>query len=282
MIMTSKIPLDGNPQRIGRILTLVAPALLILLAPHASFADQAIETETARPLGNGNLEVGAAWEFQRSSTGVENAVPFAIEIGIGDRFEFLVEPVAVTAIRPKGTMNGTDATGVGDLELTLFGLVAHENGILPAISLAVEGKLPTARNLQIGTGKADLAFYLIASKKVGPFDIHANFGYTIIGQPMGVTANNIFNFALAGILPINKHVEVFAEAYGNTAAAPDGESGDAGGVVLVPELASGEVVGSGGVAWNVNHSVSLSLGASYDTNSAFQLRTGLTFATKAF
>jgi hypothetical protein len=253
----------------------------LLAAPRSTYAQQEIETETARPLPNGIVEAGAAYEFQRSSTGYEHALPFAFEVGLFDRFELLVEPVAVTAIRPSSG-NGPNATGLGDLETTLFGLVVHEHESTPAVSLAAEVKFPTARNKQIGTGKTDIAFYVIASKLIGLFDVHANAGYTIIGQPTGVTANNIWSFALAAILPLNKHIELFAETYGNTAAAPDGESGDAGGVVLVPELASGEIVGSGGVGWIVNDTLALSIGASYDTNTAFQLRFGITLRGRAF
>lgn len=262
-----------------RFLSLIV--LVIVAYPRASHAQQAIETETARPLGNGVVELGAAYEFQRSTGGLEHALPFAFELGIGDRFELLVEPVAVTAIRPSAG-NGPNATGVGDLEITGFGLIAHETPYTPAISLGVELKLPTARNNQIGTLKTDIAGYVIGSKLIGPVDVHVNLGYTVIGQPMGVTANNIFSFAVAGVLPLDEHHEAFAECYGNTAASPDGESGDAGGVVLVPELAAGEVVGSGGVAWKPTQHIEFSLGASYDTNKAFQLRTGFVFRGRVF
>ncbi len=255
--------------------------LVILVTGRASKAQQAIETETARPLGHGVVELGTAYEFQVSNTGLEHALPFAFEAGIGDRFEFLVEPVALTAIRPSAG-NGPSATGIGDLELTAFELVVHETPYTPAISFAAEVKLPTARNNSIGTGKTDVAGYLVMSKLFGPVDVHVNLGYTVIGKPMGVTANNIYNFAIAGVLPLGNRYEVFAECFGNTAASPDGETGDAGGVVLVPELAAGEIVGAGGVQWNINRTMEVSLGASYDTNSAFQTRTGFVYRTTAF
>ena len=73
---------------------------------------QILETETARPLGKGTLEVGTNFEYQTSSEGHESALPMAVEYGFTDRFELLLEPVAYTAIRPKA---GQRATGVGDL-----------------------------------------------------------------------------------------------------------------------------------------------------------------------
>lgn len=257
------------------------PLVVLLAAPRSSWAQQAIETETARPLGNGVVELGAAYEFQASSQGLEHALPFAFEAGIGDRFELLVEPVALTAIRPSAG-NGPNATGVGDLELTVFGLFAHETAYTPAASLAVEVKLPTARNASIGTGKTDVAGYLVMSKLVGPVDVHVNLGYTVIGKPAGVTANNIYSFAVAGVLPVSRHFNVFAESYGNSAATPDGESGDAGGPVLVPELADGEIVGSVGTEAFLDRHISVSLGMSYDTNQAVQARLGFVYRAQAF
>lgn len=260
--------------------------VVVIAYPRTSSAQHAeVETETARPLGNGNFELGAAYEFQTSSVGTEHALPFSVEVGIGDRFEFLVEPVPFTAIRPSaaeraaGTVN---ATNMGDTEATLFGLVLHEHKWTPAVSLATEVKFPTAKNPSVGTGKTDLSFYVIGSKLIGRVDFHVNLGYSFIGQPAGVMANNIFDFAFAGIVPLGTRFEAFAEVYGNTSAAVNGEAGDAGGVVLSPELASGEVVGSVGGGWHINKIVMVSLGASYDSNHAFQLRPGITITDKAF
>ena len=78
--------------------------MLLVVHPTTSHAQHAeVETETARPLGNGNVEIGGAYEFQTSSQGMEHALPFSIELGIGDRIELLVEPVAITAIRPSAS-----------------------------------------------------------------------------------------------------------------------------------------------------------------------------------
>ena len=83
---------------------------------------------------------------------------------------------------------------------------------------------------------------LVASQAVlfGRVDVHVNLGYTFIGQPadvgtvMAPKAKNIINFALCGIVPLGKGFEGFAEVYGNTSASANGETGDAGGVVLPP------------------------------------------------
>src|SRR5205085_1316719 len=89
-------------------------ATLALMVPAVCPA-QILETETARPVGKGTLELGTNFEYQISSEGSELALPMGVEYGFSDRLELLLEPVAYTAIRPKA---GLHAAGVGDIELT--------------------------------------------------------------------------------------------------------------------------------------------------------------------
>src|SRR6202171_6458401 len=176
---------------------------------------QILETETARPLRAGQLEVGAGYEFQHSKEGNETAIPFAFELGITNRLGLLVEPVAYTAIRPKV---GSSATGPGDLEITASYLLRHESDRIPALALALEEKLPTARNNLIGTGKADHAAYLIASKRFGQLDTHANVGYTIVGSPPGLSLSNRIMGALASEFALSPGTSLYGEVLGATSA----------------------------------------------------------------
>ena len=137
------------------------------------YAQQPLETETARLPKKGSVEIQTAFEYQTSKEGTERALPFAFEYGITDKFSVLVEPVFYTAIRPK---TGTQATGIGDLEVTLEYRFAREKGRRPALAFAGEVKAPTARNILIGSGQTDFTGYMIASKRLGKFDTHANLG----------------------------------------------------------------------------------------------------------
>jgi outer membrane putative beta-barrel porin/alpha-amylase len=250
------------------------PSLVGLSAPGMCMA-QILETETARPLGRGVLELGTNFEYQTSSEGSETALPLAVEYGVGDRWELLVEPVAYTAIRPKV---GTRATGIGDMELTVTYLARRESGGTPAVALAGEVKFPTARNTLIGTGKTDLAGYLIASKRLGRFDTHANLGYTIVGHPAGAQLKNIFNFALASELSLGTRSELYGEILANTASSSAAEpTGPVVSGTSTPEAPSGEIVTSIGVARYVVPSLRLSLGLSVDNNGAVLFRPGFTW-----
>lgn len=116
------------------------------VAADRSFADLAMETETARILEPGHFEISSAFEFQTDPCGKEYALPMAFEIGLYRHLELLIEPVPFTSIRPKG---GEAATGVGDLETTLTYLIIEEKKYVPAVALAGEIKFPTAATITI-------------------------------------------------------------------------------------------------------------------------------------
>ncbi|MEO7732956.1 MAG: hypothetical protein ABIY55_18470, partial [Kofleriaceae bacterium] len=156
---------------------IMALALAVVGAAAVPASAQALETETARVLPSGMVEAGIGLEVQGSSEGTETAAPLFAEIGIANRFEFVVEQVAFTRISQTGSMTATD---IGDLELTAIGLVVPEVGRWPAFALAAELKVPIARNALVGTGELDYTGYLILSKRIGDVDLHANLGYAVL------------------------------------------------------------------------------------------------------
>jgi hypothetical protein len=257
-----------RPARLIIALLLQAPAV------PASVSAQILETETARPLGHGVVEASGNFEYQTSSEGHESAIPLALEYGVTDRLEVLVEPVAYTAIRPR---TGTRATGVGDVEVTLTWLALAESPRAPALALAGEVKVPSARDSLIGTGKTDVAGYLIASRRWGSLDSHANVSYTIVGRPRRADLKNIFGFALGAEWALGGRNELFGEVLGNTAAAASAEPGTAtGGEAATPEAPSGEVSLSLGIARYVVPGFRAAFGVSVDNNGAVLFRPGLT------
>ena len=221
----------------------IVPAVIGVLCLPSALRSQMLETETARLIPRTVIETGAAFEYQTSGTGKELAIPMIIGYGVTDRFELMVEPVVYTSIRPNA---GTMATGVGDLEGTATVQLAEERMNRPAVAFAAEVKVPTARNKLIGTGKTDFTGYLIASKRIGAVDTHANIGYTMIGSPTGAHLKNVWNAALAAVIQATPHTGFFAEVLGVTAAAPDGENGDVSPISSTPEAAGAELVGTPG------------------------------------
>ena len=255
-------------------LSLCLPSLI-------AHAGQPLETETARLLKQGETQVEAAFEFQTSSQGKEYATPLAIEYGLTDWLQLLVEPVFYTKISPNG---GADATGLGDLEISLFAKFLDETHVLPALAFAAEVKIPTASNNQIGTGATDFTPFLVASKKFGDFDVSANVGYSFNGSPSGTHIKNTFNAAFAIEYQLNEHWDLVGEVLyvssslsGNTKGeTADTATTSSGESTLAPEIGGKEVLGMLGVRYNVNKAWSVSLGVTYDNNHALLIRPGIT------
>jgi hypothetical protein len=234
---------------------------------------QILETETARPLRAGQLEMGAGYEFQHSSEGNETAIPFAFELGVTNRLGLLVEPVPYTAIRPKV---GSSATGLGDLEITASYLLRDESGRIPAVALAFEEKVPTAKNNLIGTGKPDHTAYLIASKRFGQFDTHANVGYTIVGSPSGLSLSNRIMGALAGELALTPSTTLYGEVLASTSAGGGEGAAAAPGTPVVPEASGDQIFGTLGISHSFLPESRFSLGLTRDNVGALQIRPGIT------
>lgn len=243
-----------------------------------AFAGLPLETETARPAPAGTLTLEMAVERQTSPEASELNIPFALEYSPTDRLEILVEPVAHSRLRAG---DRAIAKGVGDLEVSAITLVRQEGRSTPAISLAGEVKFPTAKNTLIGSGKADVAGYFIASKRLGKLDAHFNLGYTLVGRPAGVDTKNSFSFATAVERKYARYALV-GEVYGSTATIASGAEGAsvAGESATAPEIGGAELVGTLGVRRSLGGRSFLSLGLSVDSNGAVIVHPGLSMGLR--
>ena len=258
-----------------------------LLFSQRASADLSLETESARILAPGKVEISAAAEFQTSnSNGDEFALPLAIEIGVLPRLEILIEPIALVIINPE---NGKKTNGIGDTEITANYLAFDEREFLPAIAFGLEWKVPTARKPDIGTKKSDFAFYIIGSKRFGDLDVSANLNYTIIGEPKNVNVKNTWAVALSGDYKLNATWDAFAEAsYTSSAANNSGSesvctsscattNGESGAGGASAEVGGSERIGTVGVRAHLLPGFDVFGSASYDNAHATLLRAGLTW-----
>lgn len=254
----------------------------LVLAIGLAFTEASIplETETARTIRKHGFEGAAAFEYQKSSEGLELAVPLAFEYGILENLELLVEPVLYTAILPD---TGRKATGIGDLEITLNYRFLEEQGALPAFGAAGEAKVALADDMLIGTGKSDFAAYFIASKRLGGWDVHGNLGYTWVGQPTGikdpagnpikVRLNDLMSFSLAAEQIRFGKLQLLGEVSGNTPSFFQ-KAGNAPENPITPEASGGELVGTVGARYFFKAKMAATLGLSYDNSNALLVAPG--------
>ncbi len=260
-------------QFVARPAMIVTVSLLFLALRGTASAQQPLETETARLPAQGTLLTALTYEFQTSPQGAEHAIPLALEYGLTNRLAILVEPVVFTSIRPS---TARSVMGVGDLEATLQLLVREEHNAWPALAVAAEVKIPTARDTLIGTGRANFTPYVIVSKAFGATEAHANVSYSFVGKPRNVAVQNSLGLALAFGHHQGSRLDLLAEFLSSTASglgAPESTT--------APEIAGAEQVGMEGFRYTLRRSQWLSFGITYDTANAPLLRPGFTIETRS-
>ena len=143
--------------------------------PVFAFAGQPLETESARVLRAHEAELEMGFERQQGEGTSETALPFAIGYGLTDRFELLIEPVLYDRISRE---RAPSVHSFGDLELTLTRRLSSRETRGTVFAVALEAKLPFAKSPQIGSGRTDITFWGIASRRFGALDVGGGAGET--------------------------------------------------------------------------------------------------------
>ncbi len=141
-----------------------------------------------------------------------------------------------------------------------------------------EVKVPTARNILIGTRQADFTTHLIDSKRFGRFDTHANVGYTFVGKPAGANKKTFSTLCRRGKYFVRPKFTLLGEILANTGSSPEvGTVSTITNPIITPEVSSGELVEMLESRYRIREKVFFTLGLSYDNDHAVLFRPGLTF-----
>ena len=248
---------------------LLPVAFAMALTSGTAQAGQPFETESARlpEKGHGNVQIVA--EYLTSSEEKANAFPVVLEYGVTDRLRLKIEPTLFASVRPKGAAHGN---GFGVTEVILTYLVAEENGGRPALALAGELVIPTNKNPLLGSGSTDFRIFGILSKQVGNVDIHSNVGFTKAGRFQGTKNPNAIDYSLAAEVKLHPKWSLTTEVTGETLTG--------GGPVTpttVGETSGTTITGMIGFIHRPSKHFEWALATTYDTNSAFLIKTGFTF-----
>ncbi|HEY3216905.1 MAG TPA: phytase [Candidatus Eisenbacteria bacterium] len=230
---------------------------------------QPLETETARQAPPGSVRVETGFEVEGDAHRTAYSVPLALDFAASRRVAFRLEPILYAHL-----LGGvrTLAAGLGDLEAAATLLGWPEGPRVPGVAVALEVKLPTARSRLIGSGRADYTGDLILSRRVEPFDLHLNLGYTMVGRPPDLDTQNVYSFTVATERSFARF-DVVAEIQGHTPALADPDESD-GARALALEIAGEELVGTLGARYRPTDRLVLSLGLSYDNDHAVAIHPG--------
>ncbi len=258
---TSKMNLNSTR------MTTALLGLVTALVSSPAFADQPLETETARLPEKGHGSAHMGFEYATSSAGHATVVPLILKYGITDNLQLTIEPVVYTSVNPKG---GSSTKGFGNTEVLLTYLVAHESESMPALALGGEVKFPTTKKPDLGSGVADYRGFAIATKRFGNLDVTGVVGYTFVGSPRGSKLSNTVDYAIAAEYTASPKTTIVAELYGESAVGKSRVGG-------INQESATVVTTMVGVSYKPSDAVSLSFGVNYNSDKEFIFKPGITF-----
>src|SRR5262245_17641097 len=126
------------------------------------------------------LEYGYNANFHAPGVNVAQDTPLALRFASSSRFLLELDSDLVISQSAPG---GIKATGFGDMQLGIQGVLEHEKESRPGIAVAYYIKLPTAGSSKgLGTGRVDHNFVGLVSKKFGQTVIDINAIYLLAGR----------------------------------------------------------------------------------------------------
>lgn len=165
-----------------------------------------LNTDSAIPLEKGESYLESGFLYERYSSNFANDYQLSAEISFGllTNLEFEVEiPYYILK-----TDNIDNNGGLGDVYLKLkLGLLKAREAIPLSLATQLVIKLPTCNEDRLQdpvdkrpnracTGETDVGFVGLATKEFASVTVHLNFGYFIIGDPPGVSMDNVFRYSL--------------------------------------------------------------------------------------
>jgi len=104
------------------------------------------------------------------------------------------------------TGNRRTGSGLGDVVVSAFGTLIPEAGKLPLIDVGVKIKFGTADKTKgLGTGENDYSLQADITKTYDKLTAFATLGYKWVGDPPGVTFNNVAYGEVGGAYKFTSH-----------------------------------------------------------------------------
>jgi hypothetical protein len=200
---------------------------LSLLSPPAlawNALPLSVESPTTLPAGDVQFEIGCGFlghknfAFSPFSRHFHRDVlswpTFGARIGLGSHVElrmmYEVLFVEEDELRIKERWKS------GDLAFFTKIHAMSERRWRPSFGITLGAKLPNAGNsYRVGTDETDLAFLLLAEKRMAPVGLNAHIGLLILGDPYSLARqDDLLAYGLAGTAPLWSDIRVRAEVTG--------------------------------------------------------------------
>jgi hypothetical protein len=182
--------------RRGLVVALAAVALGLVLATavpaHATRPFRVTESAVALPPGGVRVEEGVSrtrWDSGLKVYALETEVSYSLYANL----DLEVEAPWIVA----GGGGAKFEDGIGDVTTKAKINFVKERAAIPlTLSGLIGVKFPTGPD-NVSTDEADVQMAALASKVIGPAQVHGNLSYTFVGDSAGRPSNDVLGIALA-------------------------------------------------------------------------------------
>ena len=215
--------------------------IFVLFLGIFAFAQQRpLITDDVDTIPEGSFEIGAGVDFLQNAkfplSGLRGDLTrvgdIRVKVGFAPNVEFQVEGVVQdflainSATNPAPiplTINGNSTNDAGDFVISTKIKLRNETHFLPAVGFKVGFQMPnTSEGRGIGTNQINVFGKFLVQKKFGKkkgqdarANIFGNLGLAIMTAPLEeFTQNDVLLYGLAGILRVNKRINIASEVNG--------------------------------------------------------------------
>jgi hypothetical protein len=224
----------------------------VLAGPATCLAYRPFITEDAGVAGKGVAQLETSWDYLNWRGGdVDNAFLLVPIYGVTERLEMSLE-IPYLLHNPD---TGSNVDGIGDLNVVGKYLIFEEKDMWPAF--AFKGAIKTnsgSSSKGLGTGDLDYSLVAVASKTLGRFTLHANFGYTFVGDDGNANIGDTYLYGFAADYAMTEAFHLVSEIAGNR--NPDRTVG------------SDPVIGLIGAYYKISEKVTVDCGMRFGFNDA--------------
>lgn len=238
----------------------VAAACLGLLADQTAHASLARNAAGARNIGEkGKLTIDTAGQLESGDEGKVWTFEAEVQYQLTRRLQALVEGKPIESQRPH---DGESVGGLGDTEATLSWLASPQHARAPSVVLGAKVKLPTARDEELGSGRADYSALFILGHEGDKLELNLETEFATFGQPGGEELKNQFIYSLNSEYSLGDYLAVYAELAGHSAPTALESRADVGKIGMEVDI-----------PWR--ETIAPYLSAEYDTDSVTGFRAGV-------
>ena len=189
----------------------VCITFLFTFCCHTAYAKRPFSTEDATVADKGAIELETGFEYTRQNNSDNNYNITVVPCyGLTDNIQLGIE-IPFDIIRPK---DGVSQEGLGDITLVGKTLIFPEKEKTPSFLLKTAVKLKTGdEDKGLGNGDEDVSFIFAATKSVGQSTIHANIGYSFVGNDFDDALKDTLIYGIALEYSITDALSFVSEVY---------------------------------------------------------------------